>query len=66
MNDALELGLYQYSPAAIDRELLKAFTGFRCKSIGVPDELPIASGNWGGGCFKVKSAAQMVKCFFLN
>jgi Poly (ADP-ribose) glycohydrolase (PARG) len=51
---ALELNLYQYCPAAIERELMKAYAGFSCHGIGIPDELPIASGNWGGGCFKVK------------
>lgn len=51
---ANDLGLYQFCPAAIDRELGKAYAGFRCHGIGVSDQLPIASGNWGGGCFKVK------------
>jgi hypothetical protein len=54
MTRALDLGLYQYCPAAINRELMKAYAGFSCHGIGIPDELPIASGNWGGGCFKVK------------
>jgi hypothetical protein len=44
-----ELG--QYSKVAIDRELNKAYAGFKCA--GIPMHYHVATGNWGGGCFKV-------------
>ncbi|XP_059477193.1 poly(ADP-ribose) glycohydrolase-like [Neocloeon triangulifer] len=43
-------GLYQYEKEAIDRELNKAYAGFKCDSFA--PEAHIATGNWGGGCFK--------------
>jgi hypothetical protein len=38
----------QYLKRNIDRELLKAYAGFSGTSLPC-----IATGNWGGGCFKV-------------
>ncbi|CAB3387237.1 Hypothetical predicted protein [Cloeon dipterum] len=51
--------LMQYSRRAVDRELTKAYAAFSAVSGRV-----IASGNWGGGCFKgdpvLKAKIQMI------
>lgn len=52
--DAMDLndnanGQNQFSPTHVNRELVKAYAGFKSAKGGT-----IATGNWGGGCFKVK------------
>lgn len=39
---------HQFSPTYVNRELTKAFAGFKSAKGGT-----IATGNWGGGCFQV-------------
>jgi poly(ADP-ribose) glycohydrolase len=48
--DAMDFNSHpnQYSPANVRRELIKAFAGFKSAKSGT-----IATGNWGGGYFKV-------------
>ncbi|KAJ3179542.1 hypothetical protein HDU85_004815 [Gaertneriomyces sp. JEL0708] len=63
--------LMQYKRKAIQRELTKAYVGFRRSPASCYDiNVPVATGNWGCGAFngdpELKSVIQLLACTAVN